>query len=537
MVDLDLRISGGTIIDGTGAPGRPGDVGVRAGRIVVLAPESRTPATRTIDATGLVVTPGFVDVHTHSDLLGGDDTERDVLRLASVRQGVTTEICGNCGISVFPAEPEHLDELADLVGATFGSPSAAYESLDAFAAAQTHPRWNNLATLVGHGAVRTGVMGIADRPATSSELARMADLLDTALHEGAAGFSTGLIYPPGVYAETEEIVALARVAARHGKPYVTHLRDEMSRVEQALDEAVAIGRASGATLHVSHHKTAGKAAWGATNRTLPTLTDARADGLDVMCDVYPYTAASTTLHAMLPPWMAADGITAMLSRLDEPDMRDRVRNDIASGLPGWENTVGSNGGWHSIVIASAPRTRNHEGRTVADIAEEQGADPVDAACELLTANEGSVAIISRSMHEDDVRRVLASPLSMVASDGVPRLGKPHPRWAGTFARVLGRYVRHERLLPLETAIYKMTALPAKRFGLRLRGQITADAIADVVVFDPAVVRDGATYDDPLAHPRGVQTVVVGGEIVIDNGEVRSASPGRILRVDSATAQR
>lgn len=534
MADLDLLITGGTVIDGTGAPGYPGDIGVRSGRLVVLPPESRTAAARTIDAAGHVVTPGFVDVHTHSDSLGGDDDERDVLRLASVRQGVTTEICGNCGISMFPAEPEHLGDLADLVGATFGSPSAAYETLGAFAEAQqAHPRWNNLATLVGHGAVRTGVMGIADRPATDSELTRMAGLLDIALSEGAAGFSTGLIYPPGVYAETEEIVALARVAARHGKPYVTHLRDEMSRVEQALDEAIEIARVSGAALHVSHHKTAGKTAWGATTRTLPTLIDARADGLDLMCDVYPYTAASTTLHAMLPPWLAADGIAAMLARLDEPEVRDRIRTDIASGLPGWENTVGSNGGWHSIVIASAPRTPDHEGRSVADLAEERAIDPVDVACELLAVNEGSVAIISRSMHEDDVRRVLSSPLSMVASDGVPRLGKPHPRWAGTFARVLGRYVRHEQLLSLETAVHKMTGMPASRFGLQGRGEITTDGVADLAVFDPAAVRDGATYDDPLAYPRGVQTVVVGGETVVDQGEVCAAKPGRILRIGRA----
>lgn len=530
MGRLDLLVTRGSIIDGTGAPARQGDVGVESGRIVVLPPDSEAGATRTVDAEGLVVTPGFVDVHTHSDLLGGADPERDALRLAPVVQGVTTEICGNCGISAFPAEPDRRDDLADLVGVTFGEPSNAYGSLPEFVAAQASPRRNNLAALVGHGAVRTGVMGMADRAASPSELARMAELLDTALRDGAAGFSTGLIYPPGVYADTDEIVTLARVAARHSKPYVTHLRDEMSRVEQALDEAIEIARASGAALHVSHHKTAGVAAWGATTRTLATIGKARADGIDVLCDVYPYTAGSTTMHAMLPPWTASDGIAAMLARLTRPDVRDRVRTGIASGLPGWENTVGSNGGWHSIVVSSAPRTPEHEGLSVSELAQARGADPVDVACELLAANDGAVSIISRSMHEDDVRRVLANPLSMIASDGVPRLGRPHPRWAGTFARVLGRYVRHEALLTLETAVHKMTALPAARFGLRGRGVITPGAVADLAVWDPATIRDTATYDAPLARPRGIRAVIVAGQIVIDDGEVSNATPGRVLRI-------
>lgn len=532
MAELDLLVTRGSIVDGTGAPLRAGDVGVSSGRIVVLPPDSGAAAARTIDAHGLVVTPGFVDVHTHSDLLGGEDAEREELRLASVVQGVTTEICGNCGISAFPAEPDRRGDLADLVAATFGSPSNAYESLPEFAAAQKSPRCNNLASLVGHGAVRTGVMGMADRPATPSELSRMAELLDRALRDGAAGFSTGLIYPPGVYADTDEIVTLARVAARHSKPYVTHLRDEMSRVEQALDEAIEIARQSGAALHVSHHKTAGVAAWGATTRTLPTLEAARADGLDVMCDVYPYTAGSTSLHAMLPPWTASEGIPAMVARLARADVRDRVRADIASGLSGWENTVGSNGGWHSIVVSSAPRTPEHEGRSVSDLAQTRGADPVDVACDLLAANDGAVSIISRSMHEDDVRRVLASPLSMIASDGVPRLGRPHPRWAGTFARVLGRYVRHEGLLTLEAAVHKMTGMPANRFGLRGRGVVEPGTLADLAVWDPTAIRDTATYDDPLTRPRGVRAVIVAGRVVVDDGDVRDAGPGQVLTVNA-----
>lgn len=530
MARLDLLVTGGRILDGTGTPAYEGDVGARSGRLVLLPPRADAHATTTVDADGLVVTPGFIDVHTHSDLLGGDDLERDDLRAAPLLQGVTTEICGNCGSSTFPALPARLADLTEQVRTTFGPRARAYRSMPEYAAAQSTPRRTNLATLVGHGALRTGVVGPVDRAATAAELTRMAGLLDEALAAGAAGFSTGLIYPPGVYADTDEIITLARVAAGHGKPYVTHLRDEMSRVEQALDEALAIARASGAALQISHHKTAGWSSWGATVTTLRTLTQARDEGLDVMCDVYPYTAGSTSLHAMLPPWTAAGGVAAMLERLDDPRARGRIRADIASGLPGWENTVGSNGGWHRIVVASAPRTRSYEGTSVAELATDSGSDPVDRVCELLRANDGAVTIISHSMHEDDVRRVVASPLSMIASDGVPRPGRLHPRWAGTFARVLGRYVRHEGLLPLETAVHKMTGMPARRYGLSERGVLADGAVADLVVLDPATVRDAATYDDPLATPRGVRAVAVAGQVVADDGEVRAATPGRMLTV-------
>lgn len=528
--ELDLLVTGADVVDGSGAPATPADVGVHAGRIVVLPADSGAPAAEVLAAHGRIVMPGIIDVHTHSDLLGGDDPEREELRRASLLQGVTTEICGNCGTSAFPSLPERSGDVTELLSATFGSPAAAHPGLPEYLAAQaSHARANHLVTLVGHGTLRVGVLGFADRPATRSEVATMSALLDQALRDGAAGLSTGLIYPPGIHADTSEIVALARVAAAHGKPYVTHMRDEMSRVEEALEEALSIAHASGAPLQVSHHKTAGRAAWGATTRTLKRLTLERARGLDVLCDVYPYTAGSTGLHAMLPPWTTAGGVGAMLATLGEDGVRERIRDDIASGLPGWENTVG-NGGWDLIVVASAAQTPQLEGVTVAEAAASIGADPVDVACDLLRANNGEVTIISRSMHEDDVRRVVASPLSMIASDGVPKLGRPHPRWAGTFVRVLGRYVRHEEVLTIEEAVHKMTGMPAGRFGLRGRGVICDGAVADLVVLDPARVRDTATYDEPLAPPKGVRAVVVDGRVVVDDGDVREDRPGRPLRV-------
>ncbi|WP_283138944.1 N-acyl-D-amino-acid deacylase family protein [Rhizohabitans arisaemae] len=526
---LDLLVRGGTVADGTGGPLRRADVGVVDGRIVLLPGDSPVvEVERTVDATGAIVAPGFIDVHTHSDavtLLGAAGHE---LSRASVRQGVTVEICGNCGISLFPALPERMAPMRRQSEAQFGEQIGIFQSFEDFVRAQRAvPRANHLVSLVGHGTLRAGVIGYADRPGSPDELALMCDLLDRALTAGAAGLSTGLIYTPGTYADTSEVVALATVAARHAKPYVTHLRDEMSRVEEALEEAIAIARLSGAALHVSHHKTAGKHAWGRTARTMPRLAGLRAAGMDVTCDVYPYTAASTSLSAMLPPWANDGGIDALITRLRSPEQRERMRQAIREGVAGWENTVG-NGGWDRISVACAPRHRAAEGRTVAEIAVERGSDPLDVAAELLIAERGEVTIISHSMREDDVQRVLTGSFSMIGSDGVPKPGHPHPRWAGTFARVLGRYVRDLGLLTIESAVHKMTGMAAERFGLAGRGVIRDGAHADLVVFDPGLVADGATYTDPLLPPGGVRTVVVAGEIVVADGADTGRHPGKVL---------
>ncbi|NUR32364.1 MAG: amidohydrolase family protein, partial [Catenulispora sp.] len=371
------------------------------------------------------------------------------------------------------------------------------------------------------------------RAASDGEIARMAELLDEALTAGAAGFSTGLIYTPGSYADTAEVTALARVAARHGKPYVTHLRDEMSGVEGALAEAVAIARDSGAALHVSHHKTAGKYAWGRTEKTLPLLAGLRAEGMDVTCDVYPYTAGSTNLPAMLPPWAHDGGLPRLLERLRDPAQRELMRTAVRDGVPGWENTVG-NGGWDRISVACARRHPEYQGRTVAELAAAHDVDALDLVADLLTAEDGDVTIISHSMREDDVRRVLATPFAMIGSDGVPKPGLPHPRWAGTLVRVLGHYAREVELFgPFESvglvaAVRKMTGATAARFGLAGRGVIRDGAHGDLVVFDPERVADRATFEDPLAAPEGVRMVVVAGVVVVRDDEVLAARPGRVV---------
>ncbi|MFE2087322.1 amidohydrolase family protein [Streptomyces sp. NPDC059460] len=534
---VDLLLRGGTLVDGTGAPSRKADIAIVDGRVAVLPAGTPSAATETLHVTGQVIAPGFIDVHTHSDALaaphGADGAAKPVddLRLAPLLQGVTTEICGNCGTSLFPSLPERLPSLADHLRVTFGLGAVRPAvDFDSFAAGQDPAlRRTHIASLVGHGTLRAGVMGFEARPPRPDELDTMCALLDRALSQGAAGLSTGLIYPPGIYADTEEIVALARVTARHGKPYVTHLRDEMSQVETALEEALEIAVRSGAPLQISHHKTAGRHAWGATLRTLPRLEQARAEGVDVLCDVYPYTAGSTVLHAMLPPWTSEGGVGALLERLRRADTRDRIRTDIAQGVKGWENTVG-NGGWDLITVAAAQAHPEAEGRTIADLAAGRGVHPVDYACDLLLAEQGEVTIISHSMREDDVRRVLASPLSMIGSDGVPKPGRPHPRWAGSFARVLGHYGRDQQLMPLEDAVHKMTGLPARRFGLTGRGVVRDGALADLVVLDPASVRDTATFDRPLLAPEGIDTVVVAGQVAVRGGCPTAARAGEVVRI-------
>ncbi|WP_101782826.1 N-acyl-D-amino-acid deacylase family protein [Nonomuraea indica] len=525
-MSLDMLISGGLVADGTGAPLRRADVGVSDGRLVLLprgGPADGGGA-RVIDATGLVVAPGFIDVHTHSDavtLLGEAGSE---LAAAPVRMGVTVEICGNCGSSLFPALPERVPALRRSSRAGFGGDIPIFLDYEAFVEAHERvPRPNHLTSLVGHGTLRAGVLGYEDRPATPAELDTMCALLDDALAAGAAGLSTGLIYTPGTYGDTAEVVALARVAATYGKPYVTHLRDEMSRVEEALEEAVEIARESGAALHVSHHKTAGRHAWGRTRRTLPRIAELRAQGMDVTCDVYPYTEGSTSLAAMFPPWANDGGTEALLDRLRDPGERARMRQAIEEGVPGWENTVG-NGGWDRISVACAANHPEVEGRTIAEL----GGDPVDTAAELLLAEEGEVTIISHSMREDDVQRVLASDFAMIGSDGVPKPGHPHPRLAGTFPRVLGRYSRDQGLFPLELAIHKMTGMAAERFGLAGRGIVRDGAHADLVLLDPETVADGATYADPLLPPSGIRAVVVAGRLAVEDGRLTEDRPGRMI---------
>ena len=527
-MEFDVLIRDGLVFDGTGAEPVPADVALRGELIADVGDLSSASARHVVDARGRAVAPGFIDAHTHSDLAWALGAEHLGVAAAAVRQGVTTEICGNCGFSPFPYLAERRRDMERHMGVLFGGTTMDWHDLSGFASAVRGAGVHaNLAPLVGHGSVRVGTIGFDDRPPRAEELAAMRRLVEEAFEQGAFGLSSGLIYMPGVYARTEELVELASAVARHGRPYISHIRGETDMVADSVREAIRIGREAGLPTHISHHKTAGRQNWGRTEQTLGIIEAARREGSDVTVDVYPYTAGSTLLHAMLPPWAQAGGVAAMLDRLRDGEARERIERQLEEPGSSWEN-IARAAGWDGIVISSCPGRPEVEGRSVAELAAEAGSSGADCVFDLILEVEGRATMIVHMMAEEDVRRVLGYQGAMIGSDGIPLPGKPHPRWAGTFARVLGPYRRDQRLFDLATAIRKMTGLPAERFGLRDRGWLARGRAADVVVFDPDTIGDQATFEQPLSPPAGVRHVFVNGTAVVSDGQLTGARPGRVL---------
>jgi N-acyl-D-amino-acid deacylase len=525
---LDLLIRGGRVADGTGNPWWPGDVGVRGEGIVEVGDLRGAAARRTLDAAGAMVAPGFIDLHTHADFT----LPRYPRAAAMVRQGVTTQLVGNCGFSPFPVVEARLDLLRAY--AAFVDAGLSWEWRDAAgyaAAIERLPLACNVALQVGHGAVRIAVMGFDDRAPSGAELDAMRRLVAEAFEQGVFALSTGLIYVPGSYAQTDELVALAEVAARYGGFYSSHVRGEGDTLIPAIEEALEVGRRAGLPVQLSHHKASGRRNWGRVEQTLAMLDRARAAGQDVLADQYPYTAGSTTLAATVPAWAMQGGLDALLARLADPPTRQRIRAEMAGGgAPGGREFEPE-----AIMISAVPPgpDAGYEGMMLAEIAAARGEDPVDAALGLLERHRGAVQMVVFSMSEDDVRRVMRHPAVAIASDGwtlAPQAGgRPHPRSYGTYARVLGRYVREEGVLRLEDAIRKMTSLPAQRLGRRDLGLIRPGCVADLVVFDPDRVADVATFQQPHRFCAGVSHVVVNGQVVIEDGRDTGARAGRVLR--------
>jgi N-acyl-D-amino-acid deacylase len=497
----DLLVTGGSVLDGTGAPALRADIAVKGGRIVAVGAGLRGIAARTIDARGLVVAPGFIDVHVHARAT----LFRVPLAENVIRQGVTTIVEGPDGSSPVPLGP-FLDRVA-------ASPVAV-----------------NVGSFLGQGSVRDKVMGLVDRKATSEEMVRMEELVRQGMNDGAFGLSTGLFYVPGTFTPTEEVVALSRIVAGMGGTYVSHMRNEAAGVVDSVKETIAIGEAAGIPVQISHHKAIGRANWGKTVETLRLVADARARGQDVTLDVYPYTASKTGLAALLPAWGLEGGRKAMLERLADPATRARllaaaaesIRSDRGAGDP------------KNVVISTASGKKDAEGKDLARLSVERGVSPTpenaaETAFRILEA--GDATAIYHAMDEGDVERVLRDPGAMIASDGeIPVFGEasPHPRSYGTFARVLAVTVREKKLLTLEEAVRKMSGLPARRLGLADRGLLKEGFAADLVVFDPKKVKDVATFAKPHAYATGVADVIVNGVVVLDAGKMTGARPGKVL---------
>ena len=498
----DLLIRHARVLDGAGNPWFHGDIGVRDGKIAAIgALGAAATAGRTIDAAGRIAAPGFIDVHTHIE-----DTVEKVPRGDNyLLDGVTTVITGNCGSStVKPAE-----WFAQLEKLGIGL---------------------NIGTLIGHNSVRRQVMGTANRHATADEIAAMQALVEQAMREGAVGFSTGLIYIPGTYSETSEVVALAKAAAKYGGTYASHMRDEGEKIADAIDEAVRVGKEAGMPVQISHFKIDNRRLWGASVKSLALVEKYRAEGVDVTIDQYPYDHSSTNLGITLPSWALADGEAAIKERLSSPATRARIKREmlrmlVQKGQPDYS---------YAIVAGFAPE-RSWEGKTISQINRLRKRVPTpagEADTILEIMQKGGAQMVYHSMSAIDMERIMKYPHTAVASDGGVRefgLGMPHPRSYGTNARVLAEFVRNRKLLSLEDAVRRMTSLPARTFHLRGRGLLMEGMSADILIFDPAKVQDKATYQAPHAYSEGFDFVLVNGVPMVEDGKLSERRGGRILR--------
>jgi N-acyl-D-amino-acid deacylase len=528
----DLVFEGGLVADGTGAPVFRADVAVRGGRIAAIGKLAGRSAVRRIDVRGLVVAPGFID------LLG--QSEYNVLvdsRAASkITQGITTEVTGE-GDSIAPLDDSTLAEGRDTWKKYGVFPD--WKTLDGyFRSLERRGTAINMATFVGSGGVRAMVVGRENRPATPAEITRMEAIVDQAMREGALGVSSSLQYIPNIYSSTEELIALAKVAARYGGAYFTHQRSESSRIDASLDEVFRIAREAGIRTHIWHLKTAYRSNFGRMPSVLKRIEEARAQGIDVAANQYPYTRASNGLDACLPPWVREGGREALLKRLADSEARARVKADMDRATTEWENQYAGSGGADGIMIASvlAEDLKPLEGKTIAEIAAAQKKDPRDVIIDIVIADRANTGCIISIMDEGDVRAALAHPLVSFgtdsgahATDGILSKEGSHPRGWGSAARILGHYVRDEKILRLEEAIRKMTSFAAEAAGLPDRGLVKVNMPADLAVFDPEHVRDLSTFKDPNRYSEGFRYVAVNGVLVVDGGAITGKTPGRALR--------
>jgi N-acyl-D-amino-acid deacylase len=529
---FDLIIRGASVIDGSGSPAFPADVGIAGDKIVVVGSLTEASAAEVVDAAGLVVAPGFIDMHSHADYT------LPVLPTADskVHQGITLEVVGNCGQS--PAPLNERTHRAALARTSRGGTNMAWPGMpwtwrsfgDWLAWLDALHTSVNVASFVGHGTIRDLVMGMVEGPPSPAQLAEMQTHTRNAMREGAFGLSTGLIYPPGVYADAAEIGSLAEITADMGGIYATHIRGEAHTVLGAIGEAIAIGGRAGLPVQISHLKASGRGNWPKMVQVIDMIDLARAQGQDVTADMYPYTAGNTYIGALFPAWAHVGGADALMARLRDPSARSLIRAALAG--PG----MATDPSWDGIYISYCPARPEYDGRTLREVAALRNQDPEDAALDLALEVDDQAEMIVFLMSEDNVELGLGRSWVMVGTDGEGRsaagqlaAGKPNPRNFGTFARVLGHYTRERRLFSLEEAVHRMTGLSAARLGLTGRGLLRPGYFADLVIFDASTVADVATFAEPHRYPAGIDWVLVNGTVVISHGQHTGARPGRVLR--------
>lgn len=525
MAETSVLVRGARIVDGTGAPWYAGDVRIADGRIAAVGAGLEAAGARVVEAEGRYLAPGFIDAHCHDDLI----CLREPGRVEKVLQGVTSVVVGNCSFSLYPAPPGSAELLrghfSGLLGETH--PDEVFADLQGYRDA-LHRRGVavNVVSLVGHAALRLAVMGYERRPASAVERARMQDLLARNLAAGAVGLSLGLVYPPSAYADAEELRALARTVADHGRLLAAHVRNYEGALPQAAEEFLGLLRASGAAGLLSHLQSAGRPNWGRIPAVLAQLEAARAEGVDVSFDMYPYPAGSSYILQLLPPDAQEGGIQALLARLDDPAALAVLRDWVEGGAGSKVALIG----WGNIRISGTdnPALKHLEGRDMARAAGEAGVAPFDLLVRLVREDGGRTAIVMFQLDEADLESAFTHRLHMVGSDGLPRPGtRPHPRAFGAFPRVLGPLTRERRWFPLEDAVRRMTAMPAQRFGLGDRGLVRPGMAADLVLFTDQVA-DRADFDSPTLLPTGITDVWVAGRMVVADGVPTDARPGRLI---------
>jgi N-acyl-D-aspartate/D-glutamate deacylase len=526
---FDFLIKGATIINGLGTPGWVGDVAIKEGRFAAIGHHIEGEARRQIQAGGLILAPGFIDIHCHSDIYLLEFPQAEI----KLRQGVTMDVIGNCGLSLAPLERSSIDAIIGPFCRLLckDAPFVDWLTFDEYAKRLERVGLSiNVASMVGHGSLRTAAMGLSSMTPTPKQMSHMKTLLAQAMDEGAFGVSTGLFLVPGCYSKTDELIELAALAGQKGGIYVSHVRNEAQDILLSVKEAIRIGRESRVPVHISHMKVSGPRNWPLAEQLVGMLESARGEGLDVTCDLYPYTVFNLLILSLLPPWALEGGISDIVNLLGDPRNRSRIIGQMIDGLPGWENFYHS-AGWDKITV-SAVRSDEHkamEGKSITQLASDSNQDPFDFVLNLIATENGAVTMLAETMSEENVILFLTLPYTMIGSDGVPVRGKPHPRLYGTFSRIIRRYVRELGILSIEEAVKKMSWLPAQRLGLKDMGAIKVGYRANAVLFNPKTFADTATYDNPCQFPEGLSLVLVNGQTVINELGHTSATPGLFIR--------